>query len=69
MERSWSPPVAQAFQRHTGSWKLSPLDLRQAALPVTSPVAGENPSVSIMAVADELPVAPIGVGIDIERAC
>ena len=24
MERSWSLPVAQALQRHTGSWKASP---------------------------------------------
>jgi hypothetical protein len=23
MERSWSLPVAQALQRHTGSWKAS----------------------------------------------
>jgi hypothetical protein len=27
MERSWSLPVAQALQRHTGSWKASlPVD-------------------------------------------
>jgi hypothetical protein len=25
MEKSWSLPVAQTLQRHTGSWKLSPL--------------------------------------------
>jgi hypothetical protein len=40
MEKSWSPPVAQTLQRHTGSWKLSPpLQTGEAALPVAVPPA------------------------------
>jgi hypothetical protein len=51
MEKSWSPPVAQALQRHTGSWKLSPpLQTGQAAPPVP-PAHGTNDAAADLALA------------------
>jgi len=60
MEKSWSPPVAQALQRHTGSWKLSPpLKTGEAAAPLAVPPAhGTND------VAADLALAPANLGAE-----
>jgi hypothetical protein len=52
MERSWSPPVAQALQRHTGSWKLPP---PETLATTSSPACTPSEPTSINAVADTLP--------------
>jgi hypothetical protein len=60
MEKSWSPPVAQALQRHTGSWKLSPpRQPGEAAPPLTEPPArGTNDA------AADLPLAPANMSAE-----
>jgi hypothetical protein len=61
MERGWSAPVAQALQRHTGSWQLSSSP-EIAPLPACN--TSESPSVK--AVANASPAA-VGLSGGIEH--
>jgi hypothetical protein len=60
MEKSWSLPIAQTLQRHTGSWKLSPpLKTGEAALPLAVPSAHATNDA-----AADLALAPANLGVE-----